>query len=51
MKFKTHIAFPILTFHHQHFTRYPGHLVCHHNFFFIKTAFDSSAAEPQQAIN
>ena len=27
MKFCMHIAFPILTFHHQNFTRYHVHLV------------------------
>ena len=42
-----HIAFPILTFH-QNFTRYHVHLLRHPHFF-MKAAFDCSAAEPQQA--
>ena len=50
MKFEIHIAFPILTFHHQNFPRYHVHLV-HHHFFFMKTAFDSSAEEPQHATH
>ena len=33
MKFSIHIAFPILTFHHQNFTLYHVRLVRHHHFF------------------
>ena len=32
MEFKMLVAFPILTFHHQNFTRYHVHLVRHHHF-------------------
>ena len=51
MKFLRHISFSIFTFHHQNFTRYHVCLVCHDHFFFMKTAFDSSPAEPQHATN
>ena len=51
MKFLIHIAFSIPAFHHQNLTRYHVHLVRHLNCFFMKTTFEGSAAEPQQAIN
>ena len=44
------MAFPILTFHHKKCTRYQVHLVRHH-YYFMKTTFDCSAAEPRQATN
>ena len=49
MKLNMHIAFFILTFHHQNITRYHVHLVRHHHFF-MKTTYDCSATEPQQSI-